>query len=141
MPLPFLAWGAIAAVTTAVATSEECNRCGDTFWSSDCSYYCDDCCRNRRNEARAESARKEAREKEKEEHNEKVMREIENYQDERITYIEDKYNTVCDYNISKVIILFENSNFKNSIIKLENKSSELAQLRKELEVMKYEDLS
>lgn len=140
MPLPFLAWGAIVAVTGAVgavATSEECSRCGDTFWSSDCSYYCDDCCRKRRNEARAETAREE----EKEEHNERVLEKIESYQERRISSIEDRYNVVLDIEKANIRILFESNSFKDSILKLETKASELSQLRKELEEMKNEELS
>jgi len=130
MPLPFLAWGAIVAVTGAVgavATSEECNRCGDTFWSSDCNYYCDSCCRKRRNEAKEKAAKETAREKEKEEHNRRVREKIERYRHKRTSSLDIKYN---ECNI-----------LKNSISELKIKSSELAQLRKELEVMKDEILA
>lgn len=135
MPIPFLIAGAIAAaVGTAVATSEECNRCGDTFWSSDCNYYCDDCCSDRRNEARAEAARNTEREK----NNEIVMEKIEGYQARMVSNIEDKYHVELGIEKANIKILFESNNFKDSILELETKASELNQLRKEIEGMKNE---
>lgn len=53
MPIPFIIAGVVAA-GTAIATSKSCRRCDDTFWSSDCSSYCQSCCDARGRERRRE---------------------------------------------------------------------------------------
>ena len=53
MPIPFIIAGVVAA-GTAIATSKSCRRCDDTFWSSDCSSYCQSCCDERARERRRE---------------------------------------------------------------------------------------
>lgn len=68
MPIPFIIAGVIAA-GTAVATSKTCRRCDDTFWSSDCSSYCQSCCDARARERRIEKEKlrlQQEREREKE---------------------------------------------------------------------------
>jgi hypothetical protein len=67
MPLPILGWVAVAAGAAVIGAlgSEECECCGKRFVSSDCKYYCEDCCEQRRL-ARIERERLEREEQERE---------------------------------------------------------------------------
>lgn len=60
MPIPFIIAGLVAA-GTAIATSKTCDRCDDTFWSSDCNSYCQDCCDERKRKRRKEEKRERLR--------------------------------------------------------------------------------
>jgi len=91
MPLPFIIAGVVAA-GTAIATSKNCNRCDDRFWSSDCNNYCQSCCDERARERRREKEqlkleqkrqRKKEKERAREEAEKARIQELERVEKER----------------------------------------------------------
>jgi len=148
MPLPFIIGGVVAAAT-AYATSETCNRCGDTFWRSECSYYCDYCCTKRENEKR-EEREKEAKQKEfNKKENRKILNDIESYKEKSKIELKQKYKVLIGFNseansantfgnVKKIKVISKNNTLEKNIEKLENETTEILALIQELEAKKNE---
>jgi len=129
MALPWLI-GAAAVAGAAALFKETCKECGDTFYSSDCSKYCDYCCEERRERKLAEKKKTELNTLKKEITNKEQN--LENYIQNQKEFFREKFDIEIDfdedYNISILEYSNEQEKRKNRIKALEKEAQELSEV-------------
>jgi len=135
MALPWLI-GAAAVAGAAALFKETCKECGDTFYSSDCSKYCDYCCEERR-EARRERQRveRERREKEEKEKNQKLGL-IEIYKNNKLEFFQNEYNIDIEFNRSDISIIRKSPTQENRVKQIKSLEEESKELSEVISILK-----